>query len=376
MANLINSEKEKINLKIESFIDKISEIKPLIIAGPCSAESEVQMYQTAEGIASLNKVSVFRAGIWKPRTRPNTFEGVGEIGLKWLQMVKKCFGFKTTVEVANANHIELALKYDVDILWVGARTTVNPFSVQEIADCLKGVDIPVMVKNPIHPDLQLWIGALERINQAGIKKLMAIHRGFSSYGKTIYRNEPNWKIPIELKRLIPEIPILCDPSHICGNRDLLLSTSQQAIDLEYDGLMIETHSNPNEALSDAQQQITPSQLEILISNLILRSKTIDSQEFYETLSVHRTKIDLLDTVIMEALADRLKVVAEIGLHKKENNLTILQSTRWKELMEKRLEKAHLYGLPSEFIKAIYQILHNESIRIQADIMNKNEIDFE
>ncbi|HKR03507.1 MAG TPA: chorismate mutase, partial [Bacteroidia bacterium] len=301
---------------------------PLLISGPCGAETEKQVMETAMGIAALNKVHVFRAGIWKPRTRPDSFEGAGEEGLKWLKSAKEETGLKTTVEVAKAEHVELALKYDVDILWVGARTTVNPFYVQEIADALKGVDIPVMVKNPLHPDLQLWIGALERVNRAGIDKLIAIHRGFFSSSNSTYRNAPQWQIAIELMHLIPDLPVICDPSHIAGNRDLILQLAQQALDLKMCGLMIESHIDPDNALSDANQQLTPAALNELLETLVVRKEKSDNIEFQNTLELLRKKIDKIDHHLVETIASRMKIVNKIGEYKSDHNVTILQLERW------------------------------------------------
>ena len=342
---------------------------PLIIAGPCGAENKEQMMSTARGIAKINKALVFRAGIWKPRTRPNAFEGVGAEGLEWLKEVKQETGLLTTVEVANAQHVELALKAGVDILWIGARTTVSPFAVQEIASVLTGVDIPVMVKNPIHPEIKLWAGALERINQAGIKKLIAVHRGFYSYEKTIYRNSPNWSIPIELKIMCKELPIICDPSHICGRTDILLSVMQKALDLNMDGLMIETHINPKEALSDAEQQVTPNQLGNLLGELIQRNANSDNPEFENQLQELRTEIDTIDIELLQALANRMAVVEKIGEYKKDNQVTILQLERWYEILNTRTHKGEIMGLNTEFIKGLLELVHKESIRVQTKVMN-------
>ena len=343
--------------------------EPLVISGPCGAESLDQLIATAKGLKALNKISLFRAGVWKPRTRPNAFEGKGEEALKWLNEIKKEFGFKITVEVANAQHTELALKYDIDVLWIGARTTVNPFSVQEIADVLKGVDVPVMVKNPIHADLQLWIGALERINNSGITKLAAIHRGFHVYGKTKYRNKPMWQLPIELRTLFPELPIICDPSHISGNKELIHSVSQKALDLGMNGLMIESHFNPAIALSDAEQQLTPVQLGELISKLILR-KEVCTEEAVNKLSELRNIIDEIDEELINTLKKRTQIIEEIGNYKKEHNITIFQLERWQELLRTRIQLAQKLGLSPNHVEKICQLLHEESIRIQNDLMNK------
>ena len=343
--------------------------KPLIIAGPCSAESEEQMMATAKQIAALNKVSIFRAGIWKPRTRPDAFEGMGSIALDWLHTVKEETGLITAVEVANAGHVEMALKKGVDILWIGARTTVNPFYVQEIADALAGVDIPVMVKNPIHPDLLLWLGALERINRAGINKLVAVHRGFYSFEKTAYRNAPQWEIPIELKMICPELPVICDPSHISGKTSLLQQVAQKAIDLDMVGLMIETHIDPAAALSDAGQQITPTELGELISSLTYREARIDNIQFENQLEELRNSIDNIDGELIAILTKRMAVVEKIGEYKRDNNVAILQIERWIEILRTRKITGEINDLSKEFIHAMFQLIHKESIQKQTEIMN-------
>ncbi|MEO5572700.1 MAG: chorismate mutase [Bacteroidia bacterium] len=344
---------------------------PLIISGPCGAETEKQVMDTAFAIAALNKVHVLRAGIWKPRTRPDSFEGAGENGLKWLLQAKKETGLKTTVEVAKAEHVELALKYDVDILWIGARTAVNPFYVQEIADALKGVDIPVMVKNPLNPDLQLWIGALERINRAGIHKLIAIHRGFFSNSNSTYRNSPHWQIPIELMQLIPDLPVICDPSHIAGKRDLILQLAQQALDLKMCGLMIESHIDPDHALSDSQQQLTPYALGEVLESLVVRKEKSDNIEFQNTLELLRKKIDKIDHHLVETIASRMKIVDKIGDYKRDHNVTILQLERWAQIINDRIPYGSTLELNPEFVKLLFQLIHDESIRIQTEIMNNS-----
>ncbi len=344
--------------------------EPLLIAGPCGAESLEQLKNTAKGLKELNKVALFRAGVWKPRTRPNAFEGKGEEALKWLAEVKKEFGFKITVEVANAQHTELALKYGIDVLWIGARTTVNPFSVQEIADVLKGVDVPVMVKNPIHADLQLWIGAIERVNNSGITKLAAIHRGFYVYGKTKYRNKPMWPLPIELRTLFPELPIICDPSHISGNRELIPSVAQKALDLGMNGLMIESHYDPSIALSDAQQQLTPQQLGELISKLILRKQRSTDNTVIDKLAELRNIIDEVDEELLNVLKKRTQIIEEIGAYKKEHHITIFQLERWQEILRTRAQLAEKLGISRNHVEKICQLLHEESIRIQNGVMNK------
>ncbi|NQY09607.1 MAG: bifunctional 3-deoxy-7-phosphoheptulonate synthase/chorismate mutase type II [Flavobacteriales bacterium] len=342
--------------------------KPLIIAGPCSAEHEDQVVNTAKEIHALGKVSVLRAGIWKPRTRPNCFEGIGEIGLEWLATAKKETGMLTTTEVATPEHVELCLKHGVDILWIGARTTVNPFSVQAIADALKGVDIPVLVKNPINPDYQLWLGAMERINLAGITKLGAIHRGFSSAEKSPFRNIPGWSMAIELKRNFPNIPIINDPSHIAGNRDLISYVSQKALDLDLDGLMIETHIQPSVALSDAAQQVTPERLGEILNELKVRETSSDNQEFTDQLAILRKDIDELDEEIVQKLSTRMKIAKKIGEFKRDNEVTILQMSRWEEIVEKRVSLGKAMGLDEKFTKELYQRIHSESIKMQEELM--------
>ncbi len=342
--------------------------RPLLISGPCSAETEEQVLETARALKDLN-VSVFRAGIWKPRTRPNTFEGVGSEGLKWLSKVKKETGLKVATEVANAKHTYEALKHNIDVLWIGARTTVNPFAVQEIADALQGVDIPIFIKNPINPDLELWIGALERINKAGITKLGAIHRGFSSYGDSAFRNAPNWQIPIELKRRFPELLIINDPSHIGGKRDLILEISQKAMDLDFDGLIIEVHANPDEAWSDASQQLNPLQFKEVIESLKIRSKG-ESQQKHSRLSELRKKIDHFDHELMEILEARMKVAGEIGEFKRDNNMIVLQNNRWNEVIEQSIALGNAKGLSPDLISKIFKAIHQESINKQTDIINK------
>ncbi len=344
--------------------------KPLVISGPCSAESEDQVLKTAALLAETEKVDVFRAGIWKPRTRPNSFEGIGEDGLKWLQKVREQYGFKLAVEVANKNHVEACLKHSIDILWIGARTAANPFSVQEIADALQGVDIPVMVKNPINPDLQLWIGALERINQAGITKLAAIHRGFSLHEMSPYRNVPKWEIPIELKRLYPDLEIVCDPSHIAGKRELIPHLAQKAMDLDMFGLMIEAHCDPDNAWSDKAQQLTPSALKELLDQLVVREKASSNQQFTDQLSVLRQQIDLLDDDILEKLGKRMEIAIQIGEYKKANNVTVLQVNRWQEILSKRIEQGKGMNLRDVFVKKLLEIIHEESIRSQTNITSK------
>ncbi len=345
-----------------------TESKPLIISGPCSAETEEQVMETAIQLSKIPQVKVFRSGIWKPRTRPAGFEGVGEIGLRWLQQVKAETGLLTTIEVATPKHVELALKYGIDILWIGARTVVNPFSVQEVSEALKGIDNPVMVKNPVSPDLNLWIGGLERVNKAGITKLAAIHRGFYFFVKTPYRNAPMWEVPIELKRRFPDLPIFVDPSHISGNRMMIEEISQKALDLEMNGLMIESHIHPDEALSDAGQQITPTALQELIGKLKVRQEK-GGDSFESKLEELRSEIDKIDAELLEILARRLDIVSEIGKYKRENNITILQIKRWRNIINERLADGTSRGMGKEFLRNMLELVHNESIRMQNEIMN-------
>jgi chorismate mutase len=341
---------------------------PLIIAGPCSAETEEQVMETAHAIASSKVAGIFRAGIWKPRTRPGQFEGVGSIGLEWLKRVKKETGMPTAVEIANTKHAAEAIKAGVDYLWIGARTTVNPFSVQEIADAIRGLDIPILIKNPVNADLDLWIGAIERIQKAGITKIAAIHRGFSSADKSQYRNKPMWELPIELKRRMPAIPILCDPSHICGNTELIPSISQTALDLDYEGLMIETHCNPKVALSDAKQQVTPSELVALLKKLTIRVSSIEDRKYLSSIEDLRDKIDELDTKLISLLGDRMHIARQIGEYKKKNGVTILQNSRWNEIVEKRSQQGVDKQLSIDFIKKVFESIHQESIHHQKKIM--------
>ncbi|AZI32112.1 chorismate mutase [Kaistella carnis] len=340
--------------------------KPLIIAGPCSAESESQMLETAKRIKESNaEIPIFRAGIWKPRTKPNGFEGVGVIGLNWLKKVKEEYGFKTATEVANAHHVAAALEADVDILWIGARSTVNPFTIQEIAEALKGTDKPVLVKNPVNPDLALWIGALERLVGQDVKNLGVIHRGFSTYQKTKYRNIPNWQIALDFKNQFPNIPMIVDPSHICGNRTLLAGITQEAMNVGYDGMMIETHCNPDEAWSDAAQQITPEVLGDLIQNLQIRNTDISA--FDDEMGRHRTLISDLDFQLIDLLSQRMKISEKIGNLKKDNNIAIFQPERWKVITEYANQKADESGMSAEFIEKVFKAIHEESIEVQNKI---------
>lgn len=349
--------------------------KPLLISGPCSAETEDQVTETAVRLQKTGQIHVFRAGIWKPRTRPGAFEGVGKIGLQWLQKVKKITGLPVMVEVANSDHVEACLNAGIDILWIGARTTVNPFAVQEVADTLKGVDIPVFLKNPVSPDLELWIGGMERLLNAGLQKVGAIHRGFYFSGEKVYRNRPQWQIAIDFKTAMPNIPMINDPSHICGRRDMLGKIAQQAIDLDFNGLMIESHIQPDDAWSDAKQQVTPEVYANIIHQLIIRQPEHQvSNEAIEYLERLRKKIDLIDDEIINILTSRMEIVREIGHYKKDNNIVILQSQRWKEILEKFIKRGHDAQLSEEFISKIIKSIHDESIEQQEKIMSKRQSD--
>jgi len=342
--------------------------KPIIISGPCSAETEGQVMQTAYELHNAG-FNIFRAGIWKPRTRPNTFEGVGAVGLDWLKQVKKETGMLISTEVANVKHVYESLKAGIDILWIGARTTANPFAIQEIAEALKGLNIPIFIKNPVNPDIDLWIGAIERFYNAGVKNIGAIHRGFSNFEKSIYRNTPQWQIPIDFKTRLPNIPLLCDPSHIGGNRDLLADISQKAIDLNFDGLMIESHINPNKAWSDANQQITPNELKVLVDKLIFREEKPKGISL-NAIEDLRYKIDQCDDELIQILEKRMKLVNAIGLYKKENKMTILQPGRWEQVLDKSIEKGLKGNLNKEFISQIFKAIHQESINLQTEILNE------
>lgn len=343
--------------------------RPLLISGPCSAETEEQLVQTAERLAALNKIDVLRAGIWKPRTKPGMFEGVGAKGLPWLQRAKKQTGLLTAVEVATGKQVQDALTFDVDILWVGARTTGNPFSVQELADALRGVDVPVLVKNPINPDLELWSGGVERIARAGVKRLGLIHRGFSSYGNTQFRNAPMWHLAVDMKLRNPELPMITDPSHICGNRESLQSVAQIAIDLDFDGLMLESHIDPDHAWSDAKQQVTPEKLNEIFESIIWRKEQKDNTEYQQGLEKLRQQINHLDDELMQVLAQRKRIADQIGEYKKMNNITILQPTRWHEIVELTVSKGEKMGLSRDFISKYLDAIHMESINHQKKIMD-------
>ncbi len=342
--------------------------RPIIIAGPCSAETEEQTLETARQLAAQG-VKIFRAGIWKPRTRPGAFEGVGTIGLPWLKKVKEETGMFVSVEVANAHHVYEALKFGVDMLWIGARTTANPFAVQEVADALTGVDKPVLIKNPVNPDLELWIGAIERVNRAGVKMIGAIHRGFSTYDKTKYRNNPEWQIPIELRRRIPNLPIITDPSHISGKSEMIAELSQEAMDLNFDGLIIESHMCPEKAWSDASQQVTPQELGEIKQNLVVRRSAIGDTPRV-TLDELRQKIDQIDRQLLETLKSRMTISEAIGKYKYENNITILQTRRYDEVMNNRRKQAEDVGLSPDFVVKVYEHIHEESINRQNQVMNK------
>lgn len=346
-------------------LEGMEDKRPLIIAGPCSAESEEQVMSTARDLVTKG-VKIFRAGIWKPRTKPGLFEGVGEEGLAWLKKVKQETGMYTAVEVATQRHVFEALKYGIDILWIGARTTVNPFAVQEIADALKGTDIPVLVKNPVNPDLDLWIGAIERLYNVGIRRISAIHRGFSSYDKKMYRNPPQWHIPIELRRRIPNLPIFCDPSHLGGKRELIASISQQAMDLNFDGLMIESHCKPETALSDKDQQVTPAVLGFILEHLVIRN----TNQTTENLSGLRTQIDEIDNSLIDILTKRMRISQEIGRYKKEHNMPVLQATRYDEIIAKRVTEAEQRGMDGDFMRRVLEAIHEESIRQQLKVFNE------
>ena len=350
-------------------IEKVWAKRPLIISGPCSAETETQVIETATRLAKTGKVDALRAGIWKPRTRPGSFEGIGTKGLPWLQQARKVTGLPLAVEVATGKQVEDALHFDIDILWIGARTTVNPFSVQELADALRGANVPVLIKNPINPDLELWTGAVERVAKAGIKNIGLIHRGFSSYGNTEYRNAPMWHLAIEMKRRNPEMMIINDPSHICGRRDILRDVAQKAIDLDFDGLMIESHIDPDNAWSDAKQQVTPEKLAEMLDLIVWRKEDINSEAYHQALEKLRQQINHLDDELLQLLGQRMKIADKIGEFKKNNDITILQTNRWNEILEKAYKKGDNLGLTREFITKYFDAVHMESINHQNKIMN-------
>lgn len=353
--------------ELRAWLDALQLSHPLVIAGPCSAETEEQMLKIAHQLKNTD-VSVMRAGVWKPRTRPGNFEGVGALGLKWLKKAKEETGLLTATEVANADHVNLALEHDVDILWIGARTTVSPFIVQEIADAVKGTDKIILVKNPVNSDLALWLGAVERFYEVGITKLGVIHRGFSTYEKTKYRNNPEWQIPIDLQNKFPDLPLILDPSHIAGRRDIIFELSQTALDLNYDGLMIETHPDPDNAWSDAEQQITPEKLVEIMRNLKVRNLEGEGIDFKNTLEMRRTQIDLIDDQIIGLLAKRMKIVDTIGELKKINNVAILQVKRWNQIMERMLLEGGQNQLSEDFVMSVFKAIHQESISHQKKVM--------
>ena len=353
-------------LELEPLCLPCDKKRPIVIAGPCSAETEEQVMSTARMLADKG-CRIFRAGVWKPRTKPGGFEGNGEKALPWLKEVKEETGMMISTEVATPDHVELAMRYDMDVLWVGARTSANPFAMQALADSMQGLQIPVLVKNPVNPDLELWIGGLQRLNQAGIKRLGVIHRGFSSYDKKIYRNLPMWQIPIELRRRIPGLPIICDPSHIGGRRDLIAPLCQQAMDLGFDGLIVESHCNPKEAWSDAKQQVTPDILDYILSLLVIRDDTFTTEDIRSL----RAQIDELDNSLMELLAKRFRLCREIGTFKKEHNMTILQTRRYNEILEKRGTQAGLCGMNPKFAAHIFELIHEESVRQQLTIVTQS-----
>lgn len=338
--------------------------RPVVIAGPCSAETEEQVMETAKDLAK-NGVGIFRAGIWKPRTKPGGFEGVGSVGLTWLQEVKKETGMLVATEVANKQHVEEALNAGVDVLWIGARTSANPFAMQEIADSLVGADVPVLVKNPVNPDLELWIGAMQRIYNAGIRQIGAIHRGFSAYGKHLYRNMPQWHIPIELRRRMPELTLICDPSHIGGKRELVAPLSQQAMDMGFDGLIVESHCDPDSAWSDKSQQVTPEVLNFILNMLVVR----DTTQTTESLTLLRQQIDQIDNDLLEALSKRMRISREIGQYKKEHSMPVVQTGRYDDILNSRAAAAEELGMNGDFMKTVYQAIHEESVRQQIEVLN-------
>lgn len=356
---------QTLNEKVQAVWSK----RPLIISGPCSAETEEQVLQTAQRLAATGKIDMLRAGIWKPRTKPGMFEGVGAKGLPWLQQAKKMTGLPVTVEVATAKQVQDALTFEVDVLWIGARTTVNPFSVQEVADALRGVDVPVLIKNPVNPDMELWSGAVERVARAGIKQIGLIHRGFSSYGNTEYRNAPMWHLAIDMKLKYPDMPFINDPSHICGRRDILLGTMQKAVDLDYDGFIIESHIDPDNAWSDAKQQVTPERLAEMLDSIVWRKEDVNSEEYHAALEKLRQQINQLDDELMQILSQRMRIAEQIGRYKKDNNITILQTNRWNEIIERATKQGEKIGLSKEFVTRYFDAVHMESINHQKKVLD-------
>ena len=346
-----------------------TEPRPSVVAGPCSAETEEQVMETAKGLKDLG-INVYRAGIWKPRTHPGSFEGIGSEGLKWMQRVRKEYGLKVSTEVASEKHVYECLKFGVDLVWIGARTTANPFLVQQIADALKDTDIPVLVKNPVNPDLDLWIGALERLNRAGIRKLGVIYRGFSTFDKIKYRNDPQWQVAVELRSRYPELPFFVDPSHMGGSKDYIREISQRSLDLGFEGLMIESHCNPAVALSDAKQQLTPCELkELLYNQIVVREKDSDAPDWKENIDQLRAKIDIIDENILYALGSRMKISRQIGEYKKNNNIAILQTSRWDKVLAKVVEQAKDYGIPEKCIMDIFNTIHEASVEVQNEVIS-------
>lgn len=362
---------KKLNINpIKEWLPQIN--NPLLIAGPCSLETETQTLETAKLLAQDHRVFIFRGGVWKPRTRPGSFEGVGSEGLKWLNRVKQETGLPVATEIANAQHAEEALKAGIDVLWIGARSTTSPFTVQEIADAIQGSGATVMVKNPVNPDAQLWMGAIERIYHAGIRNIVAIHRGFTPFTETKFRNYPNWKTVIELRRRMPEVPVICDPSHIAGNREYLFEIAQKSFDIGLEGLMIESHVNPGEALSDKEQQLTPAALAKLLDRLVIRHKSVSDPQFENQLELLRNRIDTLDRELLEILSSRNEITREIGRYKKEHNVTALQINRWTELMENRVRLAEKMDINKTFAQILFQLIHEDSVRMQTEIMDAGE----
>jgi chorismate mutase len=359
----------KYTKKTNTWLDEFERNRPLVIAGPCSAETEEQVLKIAHELKNSD-VSIYRAGIWKPRTRPGGFEGVGEIGLKWLQKAKAETGLLMAIEVANVTHVKLALEHDIDVLWIGARTTVNPFAVQEIADALRGTKKIILLKNPVNPDLSLWLGGLERLQNAGIEKIGIVHRGFSTYEKTKYRNIPEWQIAIEMQNRFPDLPIIIDPSHITGNRNMIQEVAQEALDLNYDGMMIETHIDPDNAWSDAAQQVTPSALKQILKDLVVRNSDDNTDEYSKSMAKLRANIDALDSTLLDLLGKRMKIAGQIGQVKKDKNVAILQNNRWNEILEKMVKDGDRKGLSEEFVLKLFKAIHQESIEHQEKVFNK------